>query len=47
MTRPLRQRHLQIWIVLALALPLLFFAALAARRDTAPVNSHFVWEQFR
>ena len=47
MTRPLRRRHLEIWIVLALALPLLFIAALAARRDTTPINSHFAWEQFR
>jgi hypothetical protein len=47
MTRPLRRRHLQIWIVIALTLPVLFVAALAARRDPAPVNSHFVWEQFR
>lgn len=47
MTGPLRKRHLQIWIVLGLALPGLFAAALAARRDTAPVNSHFVWERFQ
>jgi hypothetical protein len=47
MTRPLRRRHLQIWIILAVALPVLFVAALAARRDTAPVNGHFKWEQLR
>ena len=47
MTRPLRRRHLQIWIVLALALPLLFGAALVVRRETAPINGHFDWEQLR
>ena len=47
MTRPLRRRHLQIWLVFALALPLLFFAALATRRETAPRNSQFDWEQVR
>jgi hypothetical protein len=47
MTRPLRRLHLQVWLVLAFALPVLFFAALAARRDTAPANTHFIWEQFR
>ena len=46
MTRPMRQRHLQVWIALAVALPLLFIAAMAARRDATPVNSHLVWEQF-
>jgi hypothetical protein len=45
MTRPLRRRHLQIWIVLAFALPVLFVAAVAARRETTPINGHFEWEQ--
>ena len=33
MIRSLRRRHLAIWFVLALLLPLLLVAALRARRD--------------
>jgi hypothetical protein len=47
MTAPLRRRHLQIWLMLALALPALFVAALAARRDNSPRNSRVSWEQVR
>lgn len=47
MTRPLRRRHLQVWVLLALVLPLLFFAALAVRVETTPLNRHFDWERLR
>ena len=46
MTRPLRRRHLQVWLLLAVLLPLLFGAALLARRPTTPVNTDLSWEKY-
>jgi hypothetical protein len=36
MIRPLRQRHRAVWSLLAIALPLLFIAALSARPQPSP-----------
>ena len=47
MTRPLRRVHLRIWIALALLLPAVVIAAIAARRTSTPPNSDLVWEQIR
>jgi hypothetical protein len=42
MTRPLRQIHRRVWMVLGIALPVLFVAALAAR-PPAPSNPALHW----
>ena len=47
MTRPLRRIHGQVWLALAILLPWLLAAAVLARRDTTPVNPHFIQEQLR
>lgn len=47
MTRPLRRAHSRIWMGLAVLLPLLLAAALAARRDSTPRNPQLHWEQYR
>jgi hypothetical protein len=47
MTRPLRRAHLRIWVALAVALYAIFAAGLLARRDPAPRNHDFHWEQYR
>ena len=47
MIQPLRRSHLWIWIVLAVLLPVLFAAGLAARRDTTPNNPDVHWEQYK
>ena len=46
MTRPLRRRHLQVWVLLAVLLPLLLGAALRARRSTTPLNPNLSWEKY-
>ena len=47
MTRPLRQTHLTVWLILAVLLPAFLIAALAARRTTTPRNEDFVWEKVK
>jgi hypothetical protein len=47
MTRPLRSAHLWIWIALAVVLPAVLIAAIAARRTTTPANSDLVWERIQ
>ena len=47
MIQPLRRSHLWIWIALAILLPILFVAGLAARRDTTPNNTDVHWEQYK
>jgi hypothetical protein len=44
MTRPLRDAHLRIWLVLAVAIFALFAAGLTARRPTTPINPYLHWE---
>lgn len=38
MIRPLRRRHRWLWLGLALLLPLLYWAALAARPEGVPTQ---------
>jgi hypothetical protein len=45
--RPLRRAHSYIWFLLALLLPAIFVAALAARKTTTPANSNLRWEIYR
>ena len=47
MIQPLRRSHLWIWIALAVLLPVLFAAGLAARRDTTPDNPAVHWEHYK
>ena len=47
MTRPLRRAHLRIWIALALVLPAVLIAAIAARRTTTPPNRDVIWGRIR
>ncbi|MBN9656744.1 MAG: hypothetical protein J0H49_01120 [Acidobacteria bacterium] len=47
MIQPLRRAHRWIWLALAVLLPLLFTAALVARRATTPRNADFHWEEYR
>ena len=47
MIQLLRRSHFWIWIALAILLPILFAAGLAARRDTTPKNSAVHWEQYK
>jgi len=47
MIQPLRRAHRWIWPALAVLLPLLFAAALLARRDTTPRNADFHWGELR
>jgi len=47
MIQPLRRSHLWIWIALAVSLPVLFAAGLAARRDTTPNNPAVHWERYQ
>ncbi len=47
MTRPLRQAHFRIWIVLPVLLYALLFAALAVRRSAMPANPAFNLERYR
>jgi len=44
-TRPLRRDHLRIWIVMAIAMLLIFAASIAERRDTTPRNAGIDWSQ--
>ncbi len=45
MTRPLRRDHLRIWIVMAIAMLLIFAASIMERRDTTPRNTGIDWSQ--
>lgn len=47
MTAPLRRAHLLIWIVVAIALAIVFAAGLTMRRDPLPPNPGLQWEQLR
>lgn len=47
MTRPLRNAHRAIWIVLAVVLPWLLVAAVLARRGATPENPGFMQEQLK
>ena len=47
MMQPLRRAHLWIWIVLAMALPVLYAVSLIARRPVVPVNPALHWEEYR
>jgi hypothetical protein len=47
MTRPLRRAHRRVWLLLAVLLPALYVAALAARRTTTPPNPDIVWERLK
>lgn len=47
MTGPLRRLHLRIWLVLAVALPLLVWLSLASRRQATPINPGIAWERLR
>jgi hypothetical protein len=46
-TRPLRRAHFLTWLVLAVALYVVFVSGLSARRSTTPRNSSVHWEQLR
>jgi hypothetical protein len=43
MTAPLRRLHRNLWLLLAVLLPLILAMAIEARRDTAIVNRHLDW----
>ncbi len=45
MTAGLRKAHRRVWLTLAVALPLLLFAALALREDSTPPNPGLRWER--
>jgi hypothetical protein len=47
MIQPLRRAHYVAWLALAVLLPVLFVAALSARRDPTPRNPQLHWEQYR
>ena len=47
MIQPLRRNHLWMWIALAILLPALLAAGLAARRDTTPDNPAVRWERYK
>ena len=47
MTAPLRRWHLRVWLLIMVVVPLVFVAALVARRPTTPSNSGITWEQAR
>jgi len=47
MIATLRRAHYRIWVVLAVLLPIVFAAALLARRETTPRNQQLYWEQYR
>lgn len=47
MTAPLRRWHFWIWIVLCLALVVLFIAGLAVRPSGPAANPTLHWEQYR
>ena len=47
MTRPLRRVHRLTWLALAVILPILYFAAIAARRDAQPSNAGLDWSFYQ
>ena len=47
MIQPLRRAHFRIWLVLAVAMYVVFIAGLLARRTTTPPNPDLNWEQYR
>ncbi len=47
MIQPLRRWHFQIWVALAIALPLIVAVALWFRRDTVLPNPGLHWETVR
>ncbi len=47
MIQPLRRGHFRIWILLAVLLPILLLAGLAAQHPTTPWNPAVNWESFK
>ncbi len=45
MIRPLRQAHLRIWVVLAIALYAVLVAGVVMRRSATPPNAHWDWSK--
>jgi hypothetical protein len=45
MTAPLRRWHLRVWLLIMVVAPLVFVAALLARRPTTPSNPGITWER--
>ena len=46
MTSPVRRRHLQAWLIVALAMVAIFATAIACRSRPTPVNP-LLWEDLK
>ena len=47
MIAPLRRAHYRIWLVLAIALYVIFIAGVLSRRTATPPNAGVRWERYR